>query len=434
MMLSDRASYVWQGLVRTPFVAGNRLQLLESGVAFFPALIAAIDAAQEEVHLETYIFADDTAGRAVLAALCAAGKRGVTVRVLVDGFGAREFHDTLGVALKKSGGEVLVYRPDIARFVLARRRLRRLHRKLVVIDGRIGFIGGINIIDDYDMGNTPHQVPPRFDYAVRVEGPVVDALHESVRKVWRLVRWATFGARPPPPAPLKRWSNTAHQVHTSMSDSDSDSASLIAHAGISARLIERDNLRHRHAIEAAYLAAINAARSEIILANAYFLPGRRFRRALEAAAQRGVRVTLLLQGRVEYALLHYATLGLYRMLMKHGIEIVEYRASFLHAKVAVIDGEWATVGSSNIDPFSLLLAREANIEVSDAGFAGELRRSLLAAIVRGGVVLRAEDIQRWPWWQRGLTRIAYVAVRWLVRFGRDVDGDVGGGVEGSAGQ
>lgn len=412
MMPNAQASDVWRRFVRTPLVAGNHLQLLESGTAFFPALIAAIAAAREEVHLETYLFADDAAGRAVLAALCAAGKRGVAVRVLVDGFGARDFHDTLGRTLKKSGGEVLVYRPDIARFAFARRRLRRLHRKLAVIDGRVGFIGGINIIDDYDMGSTPHQIPPRFDYAVRIDGPVVDALHASVRSLWRLVRWATFGARPPAPAPLRRWSNTAHPVHHGSASSS---------PGVAARLVERDNLRHRHAIEAAYLAAIHGARAEIILANAYFLPGRRFRRALEAAAQRGVRVSLLLQGRVEYALLHYATLGLYRLLMKSGIEIIEYRASFLHAKVAVIDGEWATVGSSNIDPFSLLLAREANIEVRDSGFAGELRRSLLAAIVRGGVVLRAEDIQRWPWWQHVLTRLAYASVRLLSRLGGDAD-------------
>ncbi len=392
------------------FLPGNRVQLLESGVAYFPALLAEIGKAREEIHLETYIFSDDSVGLAVIEALCAAVRRGVAVRLLVDGFGARDFHDAplLGMRLKKTGGEVLVYRPDIARFSLDRQRLRRLHRKLVVIDGHVGFIGGINIIDDYDMGTTPNQIPPRFDYALRLEGPVVDAMHDSLRHVWQLVRWVTFGSRPPAPGPLRHWTNAANHAAGAST--------------VQARFVERDSLRFRHAIEQAYLQAIGDARHEIILANAYFLPGRRFRRALEAAAKRGVQVTLLLQGRVEYALLHYATLGLYRLLTKSGIRIVEYRASFLHAKVAVIDGEWATVGSSNIDPFSLLLAREANVVVRDAGFGAQLRSSLLRAIERGGVDVTRADVLDWSLGMKVLTSFAYVAMRALVRLGgRDPD-------------
>jgi cardiolipin synthase len=334
----------------------------------------------------------------VADALAAAARRGVAVRVLVDGFGARDFAGGLGAELNAAGVEVLVYRPELARLEISRRRLRRLHRKLVVIDGRIGFIGGINVIDDYDMGDTPQQTPPRFDYAVRIEGPLVDAMHAAVRHVWQLVRWARLGRRPPSPRPLTRWANSGS-------------------GEISARFVQRDNLRYRHAIENAYLAAINNAQREIIIANAYFLPGRRFRRALEMAAKRGVKITLLLQGRVEYALLHYATLGLYRLLSKQGIRIVEYRASFLHAKVAVIDGVWATVGSSNIDPFSLLLAREANVVIRDAGFAETLRASLLQAIARGGAEVGHADIEQWPWWQSLGGRAAYAVVRVLLNIG-----------------
>jgi cardiolipin synthase len=150
----------------------------------------------------------------------------------------------------------------------------------------------------------------------------------------------------------------------------------------------RDNLRHRRDIERAYLDAIGAAREEIVLANAYFLPGRRFRRALRAAAGRGVRVTILLQGLVEYRLLHYATQALYGNLLAAGIRIFEYQRSFLHAKVAVIDHHWATVGSSNIDPFSLLLAREANVVVLDRRFAEDLEQSLAAAMRDGARACR----------------------------------------------
>ena len=378
---------------------GNQIALLQSGVEYFPALLAAIRAARQEIHLETYIFADDEAGRDVVDALAESAQRGVAVHVLVDGFGAPDFADGLGEDVRKAGAEVLVFRPELARLQFSRRRLRRLHRKLVVIDGSVAFIGGINVIDDYDMGRTPTQIPPRFDYAVRIDGPLVAQIHSSMRHVWRLVRWATLGRRPPPPKPL-RCDDAAMNKGT-----------------VSARFVERDNLRYRHAIEEAYLSAIADARDEIIIANAYFLPGRLFRRALETAVRRGVTVTLLLQGRVEYALLHYATLGLYRVLLRRGIRVIEYRASFLHAKVAVIDGQWATVGSSNIDPFSLLFAREANVVVRDAGFAGQLRDSLLQAIANGGVEIRRRDVKGWSWWLQLKSRIAFAVIRLLLKIG-----------------
>lgn len=373
------------------FLPGNRLTLLESGADYFPALLAAIDAADQEIHLETYIFEDDRTGRAVATALARAARRGVVVRVLVDGFGAREFAAGLGALLRADGVEVLVYRAETGRLALRRHRLRRLHRKLAVVDGRIAFVGGINVIDD---ANTPHQTPPRFDYAVRIEGPLVSRVHHALRHLWRLVRWARLGRRPPAPARL--------------------TIPAAAPGSMTAAFLLRDNLRHRRDIEHAYLLAIGAATREIVLANAYFLPGRRFRQALMKAARRGVRVTLLLQGRVEYALLHYATQSLYSQLLAAGIRIVEYRASFLHAKVAVVDGAWATVGSSNIDPFSLLLSREANIVVRDAAFAAELAASLDKAIAGGGTEIHAAEFARRSWPMRVVHFLAYGAIRLLI--------------------
>jgi cardiolipin synthase len=190
-----------------------------------------------------------------------------------------------------------------------------------------------------------------------------------MRHVWRLVRWARLGRRPPPPAPLPRLQPAAGME------------------GMQAALLVRDNLAHRHDIEYAYLDAIRGAQREILIANAYFLPGRRFCKFLLLAAGRGVRVTLLLQGRSDHRLLHYATQSLYDRMLAAGVRVFEYDRAELHAKVAVVDDDWATVGSSNIDPFSLLLAREANIVVRDPGFAGELRASL-AAVLAG---CRARD-------------------------------------------
>ncbi len=373
--------------MKASFVAGNTVQLLETGSSYFPALLTAIDSAMIEVYLETYIFAEDDTGRAVSGALVRAAKRGVVVRVLVDGFGARAFADGLGRALTEDGVEVQIYRPEVAQLSFRRHRLRRLHRKLAVIDGLVAFVGGINVIDDMD---TPKQVPPRFDYAVQVTGPLLPLIHRATRHLWLLVRWANFRRREPTPRPRFSTRPTGE---------------------MEAAIVLRDNFRHRRDIEDAYLEAINAAQEEVILASAYFLPGIRFRHALMDAARRGVRVVVLLQGRMEYMLMHYATQALYGNLIDAGVSIVEYRRSFLHAKVAVIDRHWATVGSSNIDPFSLLLAREANIVVRHAGFAGQLRESLQHAIAEGGTVVGSKDLRKRPLHIRVACWLAYAAVR-----------------------
>jgi len=376
------------------FLPGNRVDLLETGREFFPALIDAIARARCEVCLETYIFAADPSGRAVTAALGAAARRGVDVRVLVDGFGASDFPGGLGLDLLAAGAKLRVYRPEVGRLRLRRHRLRRLHRKLAVIDGRIAFVGGINLIDDCNNEDRPG-LGPRFDYAVRVAGPLVARIHAHMLRLWRIVGWAQLRRRPPALAP-------------------GPCASDAPAGTTSAAFVVRDNLRHRRAIEDAYLAAIAAAREDILIASAYFLPGRRFRHALLDAAARGVRVTVLLQGRVEYALLHYATQALYRQLLEGGIRVLEYQAGFLHAKVAVIDDAWATVGSSNIDPFSLLLAREANVVVQDAAFAARLRASLARAITRDAVEITHADFRRSSLLARTARWLAYGLVRLML--------------------
>lgn len=371
---------------------GNHIRLLRNGTEFFPCLQQAIDEAQHEVHLETYIFEADATGQRIAAALCAAARRGVRVRVVVDGFGSRSFVTRLLPQLSASGAEVQVFRKELGLFALQRRRLRRMHRKLTVVDGHIAFVGGINILDDSD---TPGENAPRFDYAIRIEGPLVQRIRRAQQDLWRLLSWVSFRRRPRhDPAAL-------------------EDAALPAVGTTRAAFVMRDNLRHRKDIEKAYLKAIGQARNEILIANAYFLPGRRFRTALLAARQRGVTITLLLQGRIEYWLLHHACQAAYPALLSAGVRIVEYRKSFLHAKVAVIDEDWATVGSSNIDPFSLMLAREANVVVRDAAFANELRESLHAAIADGSVTLSRNHWQTRPWRLRVLSWMAFGLVRLL---------------------
>ncbi|MEC5399258.1 cardiolipin synthase ClsB [Uliginosibacterium sp. H1] len=372
-------------------LGGNDIRLLESGAQYFPALLAAIAEARSEVHLETYIYEADATGERITAALIDAVKRGIAVRVMVDGFGGRSFVRDTALRLLDAGVEVMIFRREIAALNMRRHRLRRLHRKLVVVDARLAFVGGINIIDDM---NTPAQIPPRFDYAVRIEGPLLSEIHQAALSLWMRLRWADFHHRPdeqPRLQPVTRSVGTRR-----------------------AAFVVRDNLRHRRDIEVAYLDAIEQARHEVILANAYFLPGWRFRRALMDAAARGVKVTLLLQGRVEYWLLHHACRALYPTLLDAGVRIIEYRLSFLHAKVAVVDQDWATVGSSNIDPFSLMLAREANVVVRDIGFTTELRVSLQRAMAEGGENLTRKRWRRQPFFVRGLSWAAYGLVRLLI--------------------
>lgn len=379
-----------------PYIAGNQVTLLQNGVAFFPALEAAIDQATEHIYLESYIYANDATGQRIAAALMRAAQRGVATHLLIDGFGAQDYPAPALQALRAAGVDALIYRPQISPWRFRRQRLRRLHRKLAVIDQSIAFVGGINIINDV----TEPGMPPQFDFAVAVQGPLVAAIFQEMRKLHahmlriRLRRPSGTSALPaPPPAGTMR-----------------------------AAFIQRTNLKHRRDIERAYLRAIGHAQHEIILANSYFLPGRRFRKALLLAAARGVKVKLLLQGRIEFRFVHYATRALYDELLAAGIEIYEYQPSILHAKVAVIDQVWATVGSSNIDPTSLHLSREANVVVYDHAFAATLHASLMHAIQAESQRMQPATLARRAWWERLLSRWSFGGVRVLAEL-------VGYGVE-----
>lgn len=375
-----------------PVYGGNRIRLLVNGEEYFPQLLAAIGSARRVIEIETYIFAEDNIGVRVAFALAAAAGRGVEVRLLIDGFGGGEYARRLVHDLGVHGAKVRIYRPE-RWWRLERKLLRRLHRKIAVFDEQLAFIGGINVIADY---NVPAQVRgrlgPRFDFAVACEGPIVGAMTLAVRQLWRQLAFVELRrGNGPPPLAMPR-------------------APAIP-GGVPAALVLRDNLRHRHAIERAYLQAFDSAREQVVIANAYFLPGRRFRAALLAAARRGVRVRLLLQGQAEYALQFHAQRALYGHLLAGGIEIHEYVASYLHAKVAVVDGQWATVGSSNIDPYSLLLAREANLVVHDAGFARHLGAVLDEAIGHSARRIAPAEYASRGWLARARDWCAYFVLR-----------------------
>jgi cardiolipin synthase len=374
-------------------VPNNQITLLKNGEEYFPALEAALDRAEHELYLESYIFENDHTGRRIAEALRRAALRGVKTHMIIDGFGSKDLPKTMVDYLREAGVMVIKFRPKISPWTLQRQRLRRLHRKIVVVDLKIAFVGGINIIDDMDM---PGLTAPRYDYSVSVEGPLVGKIHDSSRRLWSRLAWK------------RRLHSIRKQRRVRLPPPPETAGSMRS------AFLARNNFRHRRDIEDAYLQAIGRARHEILLANAYFLPGLNFRHALIAAAKRGVRVVLLLQGKMEYRLLNYASHALYGSFLDAGIEIYEYHQSILHAKVAAIDEHWATVGSSNLDPLSLLLALEANVVVDDKGFTSALKQSLEQAIKTGARRVSESSWRTQPITLRFASWLSYGLIRFML--------------------
>ncbi len=393
----------WTAVPAPRFQGGNRVDLLQGGDALFPRMCEAIAAATAEIWLATYIFHDDPAATRIADALKAAAERGVAVHVVVDGFGSIATLPRVRELFEGSRVRLEVFRPlDRWYAWLQPGQLRRLHQKLCVCDERIAFVGGINLIDDRHDMNHGWTDQPRLDYAVAVQGPMAAAVLATARAMWaRAHLWRGWreevkllarSARPVGEAVA-----LVRSLRGAMRPDDSSDRSPVR-----AAFLVRDNLRQRRAIERSYVEAIRGARERVDLAVPYFYPGRSFRRALRKAAQRGVRVRLLLQGKVDYRIAALAARALYEELRHHGVRIFEYVPAFLHAKVAVVDEDWATVGSSNIDPLSLLLNLEANVVVHDAGFADALAASLQRAFDVSVEVTSPERTGWRRWLHRGL--------------------------------
>lgn len=350
------------------FIADNEVKLLHSGTDYFPALLEAIGAAQYEVYFETYIFAGDDTGQSILLALTQAAQRGVVVRMITDWFGTGHAQvKRMHVQLEAAGVEHRIFNPWFKRGVT------RTHRKICVVDRDVAFVGGININDDMfcDYDHSISLTSPRWDFAVAVRGPLVASIHKEAQ-----TQWARLGKM----SIVKRIGlfNEMRKVNKIARDST-----------VQAGFVVRDNLRNRQTIQRAYLQALGRAKKSVLIANPYFAPGRKFRHALARAAERGVDVVLLI-GVGEIWLQDAVAHSFYPKLLAAGVKVVEYHKTQLHAKVAVIDDDWATVGSSNVDGLSLFLNQEANVVIKDAAFAQSLRLHIEQAIA-DGVVIHQDD-------------------------------------------
>lgn len=383
--------------------AEHQLSLLRGSAGFFMALIQAFDASRHEIRLETYIFYPQAAVIDVAEALIRAARRGVRVFLIFDGAGTPPLDATWRQAFEQAGVHWTIYRPFGWLGVVLPRRWRRLHRKLCVVDGEIGFCGGINLLDDSIDPRHGRLQQPRLDYAVRVRGPIVRRMQRTMTQLWWRSRASDQLQRADLPAAWKALRRSSPR--------EKDQAQVGVTGGALAQLVLRDNLRNRTRIERAYRLALARAQADVLIANAYFLPGRKMRDSLIQAARRGVRVRLLVQGRYEYFMQFYAARALYDGLLAAGVEIYEYTTSFLHAKVAVVDGHWATVGSSNMDPLSLLLAREANIVIEDATFTLGLGADLEQAISHDALRVDPAAYRQRAWYTRWLDQLALRLMR-----------------------
>ncbi len=409
----------WTVVPAPRYGGGNQVELLQGGDALFPRMREAIAAAQHEVWLATYIFHDDPAATALAVALKEAAGRGVAVHVVVDGFGSIKTMAGVRALFADSGVKLEVFRPlDRWYSWLQPGQLRRLHQKLCVCDDSTAFVGGINLIDDRHDMNHGWTDTPRLDYAVQVQGPLVAQVHATTRAMWARahlwrdwrdeVRALARGGRP-----VKDAMKLVRQLRARSPEGQAAVAEAARdRSPMRAAFLVRDNLRQRRIIERSYVEAIRRAQHRVELAVPYFYPGRAFRRALRHAARRGVQVRLLLQGKVDYRIAALAARALYDELRAHGVRIFEYTPAFLHAKVAVVDDDWATVGSSNIDPLSLLLNLEANVVVRDAEFAASLRASLEQAFA---LSLEVSGVPERTGWRRWLHRgaVAWAANLYL---------------------
>lgn len=400
---------------------GHTLTLLQGARELFPRLIKVLDQAEHDVWLASYIFDLEASSAQVAQALTQAAARGVQVHVLVDGFGSNGRVAALRRTWMDTAVAFEVFRPlDRWTAWFQTSQLRRLHQKLCVIDGQTAFVGGINVLDDHWDAQGRQHAEGRLDFAIQVQGPLVEQVRRIIQALWTRSRmghdWrdelALIAAsqeplqrtlqlmrelRTVPPGVLRsqgrrvvdwvRRSTVGALPPPGWTDPPGPAAQ--------AALLVRDNVTQRRSIERAYVQAIRRAQVQVDLACAYFYPGRAFRRALAGAAQRGVRVRLLLQGKPDYRLAAWAARALYQDLLRQGVLVYEYTHAHLHAKVAVVDGQWATVGSSNIDPLSLLLNLEANVAVWDPTFARALAEKLDEAFERS-VLIRPHHAPQGP--------------------------------------
>ena len=359
-MPGDRGyRYTWQ--------PGNRVDLLIDGANYFPAMLQAIAQAHRYILLEFYLFESGQLANRFVQALCLAAQRGVSVHLLLDDFGARKLQAHERQTLLQAGVQLAWYNPlDYGKW---RRNLFRDHRKLLLIDGVVGFTGGAGITDEFDNS---HSTLAWHDVMLRIRGPVLNDCHALFADNWRRHD----------PRPLPAPGNTPPSLHPD---------------GQLARLTI--NAPSRMELKRSLLSQLRQARQRIWIATAYFIPSWKIRRRLRRAASQGVDVRLLLPGpHTDHPAVRHAGRRFYGGLLRHGVRIYEYQPRFLHAKILLCD-DWVSIGSSNIDRWNMRWNLEANLEVVGTPLGAQVSE-LFTQDFAHSVEMHYQDWQARPWYRR----------------------------------
>lgn len=375
---------------RGRFIPDHKVRLLWGGKPYFDLLVNLIEHARECIHLQVYIYESDETGTVIGEALIAAAKRGVAVYVLVDGYGSQELSSAFVARLKGNGVHFRVFEP------LMRSRHfyfgRRLHRKVLVVDARYAVVTGVNIGDKYN--DLPGQ-PAWLDAAVCLEGEVAADLCTACWITWKNFQFT------------KRFPVACRPAATELD---------FAQAGRCAvRMRRNDWVRRRNEISRTYGEIFRQAEEEIILLASYFLPGRSVQKNIEAAAHRGVRIRVITCSQMDVPLVKDAERYMYDWLLRHDIEIYEYRGKMLHGKLATCDRKWMTVGSFNVNDLSARVSIELNVDLKGDAVVrqaiGEMERIIendCERITRENVRLKTSVAARLVrWWAFRTLRVLF---------------------------
>lgn len=355
----------------------ENVQLVYSGKDYFQRLNTIIANAKSELHIQTYIFDHDETGKAVIEELKKAAARNVKIFLLLDSFGAAGFPALLKQDLAGSGIHLRFFAPFFSTnsFYLG----RRLHHKIIVADNSIALIGGINIADKYK--GSEHQLP-WLDYAVEIKGPICGSIQEFCDNIYqkRSFKKMTFQSKE-------------------------------GTGSVPVRIAMNDWVNQKNEISRGYLTAIGKAQREIIIVGGYFIPGRRLRKALREASERGVKVKVILAGISDVVLVARATRFFYSFLLRHKIELHEWRHSVLHGKAAVIDGQWSTIGSFNLNHLSAYASIEMNVEIDSSEFASIFTNHLYEIMSRCMAVSRVKYESNNIWSNKLMNWFAFRLIR-----------------------
>lgn len=368
------------------YFAHNRVQLIRGGSQYFQTLTDLIDSARESIHLQVYIMDDDETGKSVIRALKSAVARGVKVFMLVDGYASQVLSRKTVRELQQAGIFFRWFEPLLRSpyFYFG----RRLHHKVIVVDAARAIVGGVNISDRYN--DTP-MGRAWLDWAVLAEGEVAARLFRICQDLWNKSGWG-------------RKKSERFVLRPGVIENITDRCLV--------RIRRQDWVRRRTEISSSYLRVLELAESEVLMMSSYFLPGRQMRKALAAASRRGVRIRMIAAGKSDVVMAKNAERYLYRWLLRNKVELYEYQSNILHGKISCADGQWATVGSFNINFISAYASIELNLDVLDEGFAQNVKAQLEEIIQHDCELITEQDWSRhYNIFQRALQKVSYDLIR-----------------------